>query len=487
MEHEMSRPNVLILMTDQHRADWMTCVGNSPVPTPNLDRIAKRGVRFENAYCPYPVCTASRMALMTGMYAHSTGAINNSDRLDWRYRTMAHHFSEHGYLTGLIGKMHFNDAHNHGLEYYMSVNDWLMYLGPKAQHYANEIANHALNDRFFETVFDTGSGFPDVSHVWENDQSPWVGLVDRFDFSSMASALEPEDHLDMFIARETVKFLKAYQDQPFCLTASFMKPHPPFYPPREWAERFRPEAMDLLPIGDISKYPEHIQQRVARTQGMGEKRIRAHKAGYMGNLAFVDHCIGQVLDGLDALGLWDNTIVVYTSDHGEMGGEHGIYQKFCMFDPAVKVPLMVSYPPRIPQGQVTEALTEYFGLYPTLSDLAGLPAPDRTTVVDFEGACEEMDAIGFANVLCDPDAIGPEVVFSEHGLRSDLASYLVRSKQFKYVHHVGGSCHELYDLENDAGEFHNLIGEAKYQSVVKDLLAQLFAWYDPDENVYGRQ
>ncbi|MGA1197181.1 MAG: sulfatase/phosphatase domain-containing protein, partial [Candidatus Latescibacterota bacterium] len=128
-----------------------------------------------------------------------------------------------------------------------------------------------------------------------------------------------------------------------------------------------------------------------------------------------------------------------------------------------------------------------FGLYPTWSDLAGVPAPDRTTVVDFEGACEEMDAIGFANVLCDPDAIGPEVVFSEHGLRSDLASYLVRSKQFKYVHHVGGSCHELYDLENDAGEFHNLIGEAKYQSVVKDLLAQLFAWYDPDENVYGRQ
>jgi choline-sulfatase len=398
---------------------------------------------------------------------------------------MAHHFSDHGYLTGLIGKMHFNDAHNHGLSYYMSVNDWLMYLGPKAQHYANEIANHSLNDGFFKSVFDTGSGFPDVSHVWEGD-SPWVGNVDRFDFSSTASALEADDHLDMFIARETVKFLRAYQDQPFCLTASFMKPHPPFFSPREWAEQYTPESMDLLPIGDISKYPEHIQKRVARTQGMGEKRIRAHKAGYMGNVAFVDHCIGKVLDGLDALGLWDNTIVVYTSDHGEMGGEHGIYQKFCMFDPAVKVPLMVSYPPSIPQGKVTEALTEYFGLYPTLSDLAGLPAPDKTTVVDFDGACEQMDATSFAEVLRHPEADGPDAIFSEHGLRSNLASYLVRTEQFKYVHNAGGSCHEVYDLEHDPGEFHNLIDEAAYQSVVKDLHDRLVAWYDPRTNVYQK-
>lgn len=479
----MSRPNVLILMTDQHRADWMTCAGNGVVPTPNIDRIAARGVRVENAYCPYPVCTASRMALMTGLYAHSTGAINNADLLDWRYRTMGHHFADQGYLTGLIGKMHFNDANTHGLSYYMSVNDWLMYLGPKAQHYANEIANHALNDRFFETVFDTGSGFPDVSPLWD-EESPWVGHVDRFDFSSTASALEAEDHLDMFLARETVKFLQRYQDQPFCLISSFMKPHPPFYPPKEWADQYTPESMDLAPMGDLSKYPQHIQERVTRTQGMGEKRIRAYKAGYMGNLAFVDHCIGQVLDELDVLGLWENTIVVYTSDHGEMGGEHGIYQKFCMFEPAVKVPLIVSYPPSIPEGKVTEALTEYFGLYPTLSDLAGLPKPEQTTLVQFDGACEQMDATSFADVLCDPEMAGSEVIFSEHGLRNNLASYAVRTKQFKYIYHDGGSCHELYDLEHDRGECHNLIDDLDYQGIVRDLDAQLRAWYDPDKNPY---
>jgi len=157
------KPNVLVIMTDQHRADLMTCAGRDLVPTPNIDLIASRGVRFTNAYCPYPVCVASRMALLTGLYAHSTGAITNRDRLDWRYRTIANHFAENGYLTGLIGKMHFVDAHNHGFEYYMSINDWLMYLGPKVQHYANEIANHPLGPHFFKTVDDGGAGLPDIS------------------------------------------------------------------------------------------------------------------------------------------------------------------------------------------------------------------------------------------------------------------------------------------------------------------------------------
>jgi len=111
------KPNVLIIMTDQHRADLMTCAGRDLVATPNIDRIASRGVRFNNAYCPYPVCVASRMALLTGLYSHSTGAITNKDQLDWRYRTVAHHFTDNGYLTGLIGKMHFVDAHNHGFDH----------------------------------------------------------------------------------------------------------------------------------------------------------------------------------------------------------------------------------------------------------------------------------------------------------------------------------------------------------------------------------
>jgi len=476
------KPNVLIIMTDQHRSDLMTCAGRDIVPTPSIDLIASRGVRFTNAYCPYPVCVASRMALLTGLYAHSTGAITNLDRLDWRYRTMANHFSDNGYLTGLIGKMHFLDAHNHGFKYYMSINDWLMYLGPKVQHYANEIANHPLGPHFFKTVDDGGAGLPDVDGLWLNG-SPWVGKVEKWNFDSMASQLEPEDHLDMFLAREAAKFITRYREQLFFLVTSFMKPHSPFYPPRQWAEKYPVDKMTLPNVGDISKYPLHIQRRIKNMATLGEKRQKAHRAGYLGNLAFVDTCIGHVYKTLENEKLLDNTIVVYTSDHGEMDGDHGLFQKFCMFEPSVRIPLIVSYPKHLPENKVTAALTEYIGLYPTLSELAGLESPRKTTLLDVPGAPEQMDARSFAGVLRNPDAEGPSAVFSEYNLRSKICEYMIRTRRYKYVYNHD-STHELYDHQVDPGEFVNLIDAPGLKKIREQLRDRLFAWYNPQKNPY---
>lgn len=476
------KPNVLFIMTDQHRSDLMTCAGRDLVPTPNIDHIASRGIRFTNAYCPYPVCVASRMALLTGLYAHSTGAITNKDMLDWRYRTMAHHFAENGYLTALIGKMHFGDAHNHGFEYYMSINDWLMYLGPKVQHYANEIANHPLGPNFFKTVNDGGAGLPIIGDLWPKG-SPWIGNVEQWSFDSMASKLEPEDHLDMFIAREAAKFITRYRKQPFFLLTSFMKPHSPFYPPRQWAEKYPVDKMQLPEVGDISKYPRHIQQRIQRMKKLGEKRQRAHRAGYLGNLAFVDTCVGYVYKTLEKEGLLENTIVIYTSDHGEMDGDHGLFQKFCLFEPSVRVPLIVSWPNHIPQNKVTAVLTEYFGLYPTLVDLAGIRPPEKTTMLDIPGSPDKMDAISFAEVLRNPDMRGPSAAFSEYNLRTRTCEYMIRTRRYKYIFNHGAT-HELYDHEADAGEFVNHINDPDLNKVQNRLRDQLFAWYNPQKNPY---
>jgi choline-sulfatase len=478
----LNKPNILFIMTDQHRADLISCAGRDLVPTPNIDLIASRGVRFTNAYCPYPVCVASRMALMTGLYAHSTGAITNTNKLDWRYRTMAHHFAENGYLTGLIGKMHFCDAHNHGFEYYMSINDWLMYLGPKVQHYANEIANHPLGQHFFKTVDDCGAGLPDVEGLWPKG-SPWIGNVEKYNFDTMASKLEAEDHLDMFIAREAAKFIKQYRNQPFFLVTSFMKPHTPFYPPRQWAEKYSVDKMKLPEVGDISKYPQHIQRRIKRTQAQDQKRQQAHRAGYLGNLAFVDTCIGYVYKALEKEGLLNNTIVVYTSDHGEMDGDHGLYQKFCLFEPSVKVPLIVSFPNHIPQNKVTSALTEYFGLYPTLVELAGLKQPQKTTLLDIPGAPDKMDAVSFADILRKPNLHGPSAVFSEYNLRSRICEYMVRTRRYKYIFNHG-STHELYDHQADPWEFVNRIDDPALKKVRNQLHDRLFSWYNPLTNPY---
>jgi len=479
---QAGKPNVLVIMTDQHRADLMTCAGRDVVPTPNIDRIASRGVRFNNAYCPYPVCVASRMALLTGLYAHSTGAITNQDRLDWRYRTMAHHFAENGYLTALMGKMHFVDAHNHGFQYYLSINDWLMYLGPKVQHYANEIANHPLGPNFFKTVDDDGAGLPDVVGLWSG-RSPWVDHVEKWNFDDMASRLEPEDHLDMFIAREAAKFLSTYRQQPFFLVASFLKPHSPFYPPRQWAEKYPVDKMTLPEAGDISQYPQHIQRRVENMAALGQKRQRAHRAGYYGNLAFVDTCVGYLYGALEKEGLVDNTIVVYTSDHGEMDGDHGLFQKFCLFEPSVRVPLIVSFPKHLPENRVTDALAEYIGLYPTLSELAGLELPRGTTLLDVPGAPQRMDVAGFADVLRNPDLDGPSAAFSEYNLRSKVCEYMVRTRRYKYIFNHG-STHELYDHQADPGEFVNRINDPALKKVRDQLHEQLLAWYNPEINPY---
>ncbi len=478
------RPNVLIIMTDQHRHDLMTCAGRDLVPTPNIDRIARNGVRFTHAYCPYPVCVASRMSLLTGLYPHNTGAIDNVDPLDWRYRTMANHFAENGYLTALIGKMHFNDAHKHGFEYYLSINDWLMYLGPKVQHYADEIASHQHTTHFFNTVHDSGAGFPDVESLWDGP-SPWVGNVKRYKFDTVASRLEPEDHLDMFIARETAKFLERYRRQRFFLVASFMKPHTPFFPPAEYAAKYPVDKMELPPVGDISTYPPHIQNRIRNYTKKDKKLLKAGRAGYLGNLAFADTCVGFVYDALANQGLLDNTIVVYTSDHGEMDGDHGLWQKFCLFEPSVRVPLIVSWPKKLPKNKVADALTEYIGIYPSLVDLAGIPAPEGTTLHPIPGAPQSMDADSFAEIALDPSRPGPDAAFSEYALRSALPQYMIRTRRHKYIYNHG-STHELYDHRTDPGETVNRIDDPALADIRKELSGRIAAWYDPKKNPYRK-
>jgi len=480
-----NRPNILVIMTDQHRADYLSCLGSSPVPTPNIDRIARKGVTFTNAYCPYPVCVASRMSFLTGQYAHTTGAITNKDHLDWRYRTIAHHFNDQGYITGLIGKMHFGTAHNHGFEYYMSVNDWLMYLGSKVQYYADEIASHPTSENFTQTVYDTGAAFPDLEHVWESDISPWVGHVNRSDFRTMASALDAEDHLDMFIARETVKFIEKHDEEPLFLVAGFMKPHTPLFPPKEWADQYPIEDEVLPDPGSLELYPQHIRDRILRHCRADEYLRKAHRAGYHGNLAFVDHCIGYTMDALEEKGLLDNTIVVYTSDHGEMDGDHGLFQKFCLFDPSVKVPLIVSRPGVLPEDVRTAALTEYIGLYPTLCELAGLPLPEQRVLSEFDGSPDGFDSRSFADICRNPSLPGPEHVFSEFNLRGGLPQYMIRNGRFKYIHNDGAT-HELYALQEDPGEMVNLAQDPRYAQVMSEMEGRLLEVYDPAHNLFKK-
>ena len=459
-------PNILIIMTDQHRWDYMTALGNSPVPTPNIDRIISRGVRFPNAICPYPVCAASRMALLSGCYAHTTGVINNTDLLPWNTPTMAHFFANRGYHTGVIGKTHFNDGHTHGFQYSLGFNDWFMYLGPKMQEYADEIANNPF-PFFFKTVNDDGAGLPERPAVW-GKKTPWAGHVKNM---GLPSGLDADDQFDAFVAREACRFLEHHANEPFFLSANLLKPHTPFHPPQPWANKYPVERQTLPPVGDITTYPKWLQRHIRSFQDLGPERLKAWRAGYRGNLDYVDTCVGEIYQTLERLNLVQNTVVIYTADHGEMDGDHGLYGKFCLFDPSVRVPLVVSQPGRLPENKTSAALVEYIGLYPTLAELAGAPAPHN------------IDSRSFADLVRNPAATGPEAIFSEYNLRSAADCYMVRTKRYKYIlNHK--DIPELYDLEADPQENRNQSADPSLARVRGDLHDRLMAWYEPSRNPY---
>ncbi|MCL2832956.1 MAG: sulfatase-like hydrolase/transferase [Treponema sp.] len=481
-----TKPNVLIIMTDQHRSDYMGCTrlrdwgGNMPAPTPNIDKIAGRGVRFKNAYCAYPVCLASRSAMLTGLYAHTTGADTNQDVLDRRYRTMAHHFASNGYYTGLIGKMHFNNACNHGFDFYMSINDWLMYLGPKVQYYADEIGSHQISPQFYWTVDDDGAGFPDLRNVWIDGKSPWIGHVNSIPPEKYASAMAEEDHMESFIARESVKFLELNGKQPFFLVASFMKPHTPFHPPAKYAEMYPADSIKLKDPGDLSEYPDCIRKMSQNFSGFPEVNRKSAIAGYLGNLAFVDTRIGYLYDSLERLGLLENTIVIYTSDHGEMDGDHGIYQKFCMFDPSVKMPLIVSWPGHYGQNVVSDRLINQIGLYPTLVDLTGTGPVSCVPLAPMDNAPAGLDAESWAGKVLHPleSDSDDEDVFSEYRVKNySQSEFMVRDKKYKYIYYRSGG-DVLFDLEKDPGEFINLAKRSGYTEIIKTMRMRLLKYID---------
>jgi choline-sulfatase len=256
-----ARPkNVLMMMSDQHRRDFLGVEGNRLARTPNLDALARSGARFGAAYCSNPVCTPSRASLLTGLYTHHHQAWNNSTPWPFKHKTMAHSFGRAGYRNALIGKMHFVDAQTHGFDYRLDFNDWYQYLGPKTKFYADELSRA-----------NSGSGMPQIDDLWRDEGDPWKGvrtLDSRRGAVAVgrASEIPEQDHFDNFVARETVRFLRTPgKQQPFFAICSCLKPHDPFIPARRFAAMYRAEDMQLPPTWgkvDLSKVPREVRNSI---------------------------------------------------------------------------------------------------------------------------------------------------------------------------------------------------------------------------------
>jgi choline-sulfatase len=460
--------NVLLLMSDQHRPHAMGIDGNPVARTPNLDALCRSGIRFDSAYCSNPVCVPSRASLLTGLYTHNHGAYNNSTPWPFAHKTLAHHFNRAGYMTGLIGKMHFVDAQTHGFEYRLDFNDWWQYLGPKTKLYAEELSRA-----------NSGSGMPQIDALWRDAGDPWNGvrdLDDRQGFVAVgrASKMAEPDHFESFVARESVRFLKNHGKEPFFLISSFLKPHDPFMPAERFAAMFRPEEMTLPDTWgkvDLSKVPGEIRDSIQKNGPTPELRsaeqARRRIALYYANLAQMDDCLGRVLNTLRELDLERDTVVLYTTDHGEMLGEHGLWQKFVFYEPSVGVPLIVRAPGVTEGGARSKTPVSQVQVLPMLLDLCGLPAASG------------LDGASFMTDLRDPAKTRDTTVFAEYNLRNPRAKSMIRRGDFKYSYYSGDMA-ELYNLREDPKEMRNLALEPASAGKVGEMRAQLFAWHKPD-------
>lgn len=461
--------NVLLLMADQHRPHALGVDGDPVAQTPNLDALARSAVRFDSAYCSNPVCVPSRASLLTGLYTHNHGAYTNTVPWPFQHKTAAHHFDRAGYMTGLIGKMHFVDAQTHGFDYRLDFNDWWQYLGPKTKLYADELGRA-----------NSGSGMPQIDDLWRDEGDPWKGTRDLDDRQGSvavgrASKIPERDHFDSFVARESVRFLKNHGKDPFFLVSSFLKPHDPFMPAERFAAMFRPERMKLPDTWgkvDLTKVPAEIRNAIRKNAPTPEladpDQALRRIALYYANLAQMDNCLGQVLAALRELDLEKDTVVLYTADHGEMLGEHGLWQKFVFYEPSVGVPLMLRAPGVTEAGARSKTPVSLVQALPTLLDLCGLPPASG------------LDGESFSADLREPAKTRDTTVFSEFNLRTPRAKYMIRRGDYKYNYYVNDMA-ELYNLRDDPKEMRNLALEPASAAKVAEMKAQLFAWHKPAE------
>lgn len=415
-------------MTDQQRFDALRCAGNPEIRTPNLDALAASGVRFSQAVTPTPVCVAARMSFITGQRISRTRWVANNalpgpvPELPTIMRTLL----EAGYWTQGVGKMHFRGRH-HGLRHLLTME---------------ECVDHRLDDDYLRYLREhrVRTRFP-------------KGMRDLLMMQPQTCDIPVEHHMNTWVGDRSVDFLREHAKHrpgvPFFLWSSWISPHPPFAPCEPYASMYDPDAMGLpeYPDRPIETLPPSLYGQRARLDGLHRDpdRLRRLRALYYGLVTHVDDAVGRILSELDTLGLRDDTVVLFVSDHGEMLGDHGIGQKFCPYEQSVRIPFLLRWPGRTEPGRVSDELVSLLDVFPTIVDGLGLSAPESAP---FPGA-SLIGADGGG--LTEPR---DHLVVDFGGGESRWVS--IRSKERKLSLFAKGGVEEAYDLAADPWERRNL-------------------------------
>jgi arylsulfatase A-like enzyme len=437
-----SKRNVLFIMSDQHNAHALGCYGNAQIETPHLDHLATQGVVFDRAFCQTGQCCPSRYSIWTGRYARSHGLYWNGMMEDAEETTVGDLFKSAGYVTANIGKHHMHMAEvpdKHGFDHIVDRRDYTAFVRSER----------------VPAFHEAGEWLPDHVHPGRAH----VGT----------SEADNDHHPTGFWASETIDFLRKHRDNPFCLFCSFYGPHTPIAPSRPWAALYDPLQITLPPNNDYA-FPQ--APGLAQTQAKsGEFTAALHRetlAYYYGLVSQMDHNIGRVLQELDTLGLFEHTVVVYTSDHGDMMGEHGAWTKGVLgYDATIRVPLIVRSPGTIPAGKRVRELAALIDLLPTLLDLT-----DQDIPRDIQGR-------SLASLAAGHKVAWPAIVFSEIGRSISDQVITARACTDKYVLFRRGGIEmyeQFFNLERDPWEMRNEVENQDYSERVDELRAALADW-----------
>ena len=468
MHVDTQRPNILWICTDQQRFDTLGCTGNAFVHTPNLDRLAAEGVLFEHCFPQSPMCAPSRASFLTGRYPRTTRCRQNGQSLPPDEVLITKRLADAGYICGLAGKLHVSACHpdaapimERRVDDGYSVFDWSHHPGGAVGKMWAMNAHHCwLVNRgvdYHPEPFE-GSKYVQIGLAAEHSQAAWCADL-------------------------AIEFIEAasQQDAPWLFSVNPYDPHHAFDPPEDYLRRYV-DALSAIPLpnyvpGELGNKP--LWQAIDHTgahggigipfRDMDEHDHRLIRAAYWAMVDLIDVQVGRMLDCLERLDQRQNTIVIFTSDHGEMLGDHGIYHKGPYFyEPAVHVPLIVSCPGRLQPGRRSRALVELSDLAPTLLDAAGLARPAG------------MQARSLWPLLTGASGLHEHrgSVYSEFynsSFEYDPPAYgtMVRTDRHKLVAFHGCDAGELYDLAADPDETHNLWNEPEHLSTQGRMLKLL--------------
>ncbi len=442
------QPNVLILFTDQQRADTVGALGNPHMQTPTMDALVSEGTSFTSAYAASPVCIASRCSMILSQWAHQTDCTTNCPMPQERTSFMEI-FQDAGYQTHGTGKMHFSpDSHK--------------LWGYDDRDYSEE-GRWREHDDYCRFVHENG-----YDHVFEV-----FGPRSEFYYIPQVSQLPARLHNTTWVADRSLDFLQQRDsDRPFMLWSSFIKPHPPFESPTPWHRLYKPTDMPLphLPADyeAMQTYWNRKQNRYKyRDQGWDDNFIRTMRAAYAACVSFVDYNAGRILDCLRESGEIDNTIVVWTADHGELLGDFGSFGKRSVFDAAANVPLIVRYPDRFAEGEVCDTVCSLVDVAPTILEGCGLETIDQ-----HEGHDLAETAAGNP-----PDRPGVLVQYSQRA--SGL--YGLIDDDFKYVYSAADDQEWLYRRWPGEPEERSLAGNQAYLDITDDRRETLTDWFREDD------